>query len=281
MNKKLQKIDKTQMFRLIIQCIFLFLLPETFNEAFGGVKYIFNQLGQGKEIELSIFVVKLIALCMYTFIFGRFFCGYGCAFGTLGDLSRRLYTYICKKRKKRSHKLKENVVHKLMYLKYVILLGIVMMCFTSCYSYTKGMSPWDVFSMITVKNFNLTEFKIGLIILIAVLVITLFEERAFCKFLCPMGAVFSLLPVLPLFTLHRNRKNCIPNCKGCIIECPSHIALDDKGSVNIKGDCIMCGKCINKCSKGNVSTDIKFIKGNEISFVLLRALILIVILYLF
>ncbi len=31
------------------------------------------------------------------------------------------------------------------------------------------------------------------------------EERFFCKFFCPMGAIFSLMPVLTPFSLRRNR----------------------------------------------------------------------------
>ena len=71
--------------RLAIQILFFLLFPSTFTSAFNGVKYIFTQIGLGSSVALNSFLAVLIALCVYTIVFGRFFCGYACAFGTMGD----------------------------------------------------------------------------------------------------------------------------------------------------------------------------------------------------
>ena len=42
-------------------------------------------IGNGQQVELTSFVTILIVLCLYTIVFGRFFCGFACAFGSLGD----------------------------------------------------------------------------------------------------------------------------------------------------------------------------------------------------
>ena len=70
--------------RVIIQLIFFILIPSAYTAAFNGVKYIFSQIGAGEQIELTSFVSVLIMLCVFTMIFGRFFCGFACAFGSLG-----------------------------------------------------------------------------------------------------------------------------------------------------------------------------------------------------
>ena len=62
--------------RLAIQILFFLLFPSTFTSAFNGVKYIFTQIGLGSSVALNSFLAVLIALCVYTIVFGRFFCGY-------------------------------------------------------------------------------------------------------------------------------------------------------------------------------------------------------------
>mgnify|MGYP000049024100 CR=1 FL=1 len=85
-----------------ISCFFRQYLPLQFN----GVKYIFTQLGQGEKIEMTAFVSALLLVCAFTIVFGRFFCGFACAFGSLGDAMHAIYGIICKKRKKKPIRIK-------------------------------------------------------------------------------------------------------------------------------------------------------------------------------
>ena len=80
-----QKRDIRRLARQIIQIIFFLWMPALYTSAFSGVRYVIEQIRAGKPIEHNAFLVMLIALCGFTILFGRFFCGYACAFGTLGD----------------------------------------------------------------------------------------------------------------------------------------------------------------------------------------------------
>lgn len=62
--------------RAAIQLLFFIFLPSAFTTAFSGIKYIFTQIGLGNAIGLTSFLTVLLALCAYTIVFGRFFCGY-------------------------------------------------------------------------------------------------------------------------------------------------------------------------------------------------------------
>lgn len=278
-NKQLKKVHIW--LRAGIQLFFFILFPSAYTAAFAGVKYIFTQIGAGEMIAGTSFVTVLIALCIYTMIFGRFFCGFGCAFGTLGDAVHAGYVWCCKKLKKKPITLSQKISAKLSVCKYVVLLVIVLMCYMGIYSKAQGTSPWDVFSMLHAGNLKLGKYIPSLILLLLIIIGMCVQERFFCRFLCPMGAVFSLLPILPLFSLRRDRSACIPNCSGCTRKCPSDIQLPDNKSWEISSDCFQCQKCIDVCPKSNVHCAVGdrlgkvTLRGNEIIFTGLRALLLL------
>ncbi len=261
--------------RALIQILYFCFLPSAYTAAFAGVKYIFTQLGAGERIELTSFVAVLIVLCVYTMVFGRFFCGFACAFGSLGDGLHALYTAICKKMKKKPVQIGKRVMDGLSCLKYVVLTLIVVSSFAGVYAHFKGTSPWDVFSMIHAGNFHLGDYIPGLILMILLMAGMCVQERFFCRFFCPMGAIFSFLPVIPAFILHRNRDGCIKKCSACTRKCPSDIELPGEGVLVVKGDCFQCQKCIDTCPKSNIHCGISKLKGNEIWFTILRALVLL------
>ena len=276
MNKKTLKKVHVWV-RAVIQLLYFLFIPSAYTAAFNGVKYIFTQMGAKSHLELTSFVVTLIALCLFTVVFGRFFCGFACAFGSLGDAVRAFYVFICKKRKKKPVTMKASVVKYLQAVKYIVLVLLVVSCYTGVYSKTRGMSPWDVFSMLHAGNFKLGGYIVGLVLLVLILVGMAFQERFFCHVLCPMGAVFSMLPVLPLFTLRRDRSECIRGCRACTMKCPSDIELAPDTAPELSGDCFQCQKCIDTCPKGNIHTGIRSLKGNEAWFTVLRAVVLLVL----
>ena len=100
------------------------------------------------------------------------------------------------------------------------------------------------------------------------------KERFFCQYLCPMGAIFAWLPVLPFSVLDRDRSNCIPKCRACEIKCPVdyQIKRDQKNG----GECIHCMQCVDVCPKQNIHLGSgKKLKGNEIIIILLKLVLFI------
>ena len=281
MNKKYFTPKKIPAYlRAAIQLVFFLFLPSAFTTAFSGIKSVLTQIGAGNPIAWSSFLTVLLALCAYTIVFGRFFCGYACAFGTLGDAVHSLYLFVCKKCKKKPLLLKKSWKKPLSYVKYAVLLAVVLLCFLGVYGDLTGWSPWDVFSMLRSGNFKVGAYWLGCILLVLILVGMVFCERFFCRFLCPMGAVFSLLPILPFFSVRRKREKCAKGCTACEKVCPSDLSLPEDGSWNVSGDCFQCQKCLEICPKKNAKSSIRNFRGNEIWFTVLRAVVLAAVLIL-
>lgn len=269
-RKKRKKIQKG--IRLGIQIFFLFTAPAVFTSAFAGARYIFTQFAVGEIIEWNGFLKTFAAIGLFTIVFGRFFCGYACAFGTLGDILFMISSGIQKKIKKKLPKMPETVSRVLHKLKYVILAGSLLCCLLGIYEKFRGSSPWDVFSMLTGMQLPGRQYFVGVIILLFIMAGMAWEERFFCKYLCPMGGIFSLLPMLPVSLYRRKRENCLPGCSACERQCPVHLKID--GDSADSGECIQCNQCLENCPKENIGTGLGKIKGNEIWWLFGKAALL-------
>lgn len=274
---KKKTVLRKALLRAFIQLLFFLSMPGAFVAGFNGVKYIFRWIGTGEMLQLNSFVKTLIGLSLFTILFGRYFCGFVCSFGSLGDFVYWLSGLFQKKilRHKKQYRFPMQILPWLQLIKYLNLMFMVAITALGLAGILRGTSPWDVFSHFTALNLSIEGYEIGAVALAIVIVLMCFHPRAFCQFLCPMGAVFALLPMAPFGTLVRHSSNCIPNCKLCAMQCPAGIKLETDGRRN--GECIGCEKCTAVCPRGNIShVGIKLYRYEAIGF-LAKAIIYFVL----
>ena len=238
--------------RWAVQIAFFIAFPAVFSAAFNGVKYAFTQIGAMQPIELSAFAVTLAAVLAFTVVFGRFFCGYACAFGTLGDALFALFAPVRKKLGIGTRKplLPPMLQRALQLVKHLVLVAICGLCVTGAWSSVSGYSPWTAFAGIIAGNVEGVAAG-AFAILGAIAFGMLFVERFFCQFLCPLGAVFSLLPVLPFSSFRRDTARCAKGCGMCKRSCPVSVHPDPDALA--AGECISCGRCADGCPLENVT----------------------------
>lgn len=239
--------------RAVIQLFFFVAMPGAFVAGFNGVKQLFLRIGSGEVLQLDSFALSLLGLCGFTILFGRFFCGYVCAFGSLGDGVWWLSGMMQKKllHRRQPFRLPEKAVRWGQKLKYLVLAVLVGLCTAGVYTRFTGWSPWEVFSRLTALRTPPAGFGLGIALLVLILLGMAVQPRFFCQFLCPMGAVFALLPVLPAAQLHRKADNCIQGCSACAHRCPVNLKLDESDLRS--GECIACEACVGTCPRGNIS----------------------------
>ena len=236
-----------------VQLFFFVSMPGAFVAGFSGVKQIFLHIGAGEVLTADSFTLSLLGLCGFTLLIDRFFCGYACAFGSLGDAVWALSGFIQKKlfHRTKQFRLPEWAVLLGQKVKYLLLAGLVALYVTRQEKLLTGASPWEVFSRLTALRLPPEGFGVGIALLVLILLGMAVQPRFFCQFLCPMGAVFALLPVLPFAQLHRDGENCIPGCSACAHRCPVDLKLDEQSLRS--GECIACEACVGTCPKGNIS----------------------------
>lgn len=194
-------------------------------------------------------------LILYGFLFGRWICGFLCPFGLIQDLLYKIKTPKMKK---------NNVTKSLSYLKYVILAVFVIaiplivclrnnialpaFCKYICPSGTllgavgllSNESNSNMFSMLG----SLFTWKFCL--LVVIIVACIFIYRAFCRFLCPLGALYGLFNRISLLGMKLDKDNCV-NCGLCVGKCKMDIRhVGDR-------ECISCGDCAGVCPTGAIT----------------------------
>jgi polyferredoxin len=190
--------------------------------------------------------LTLGALLLFGAFLGRFLCGWCCPFGLLQEL---LYKIPVPKIHIPRH------VEKLKYLMLTVLVIALPFFFGTktplffcklCPPATiQSALPWAVIRR------ELPELIPGLLratVLLAVLILATANLRAFCKTLCPLGALMGIFNKFSLLFIIRNDANC-NDCKQCEQECPMEITWGDHiGNGRRPSDCILCAECSRKCS---------------------------------
>ncbi|MCY6355302.1 4Fe-4S binding protein [Clostridium sp. ZS2-4] len=242
---------------------------------FGGLETLPTLFKDGtymQRITPSSFIL-LIAVVILTFILGRAFCGYICPLGTI----QSLFTKLGKKLNIKQIKINKNADKILRFAKYIVLFIVLFTTYKAGELVIRAYDPWAAFMHLSSGTEIFEEFLVGLIILIALLIVSMFIERAWCKYFCPLGVALAITSPLRIFKIKKNTSTCI-NCKACTRNCPMGLDVHSEDSVS-STECISCGECITSCpvdktlemKKGSTSLSI-----NKIGVVVITVLALVV-----
>lgn len=202
-----------------------------------------------RNYSFSFYVVGF--LLIVGALAGRFVCGWLCPFGLVQDL---LYKIPFPK------KLRKLPGEKFLRLtKYVILLGFVIILPLTVLDIVGQGSPWfckyicpsgTLFAGIPLIATNpplqavlgwLFTWKTA--ILAVLIILSLLVFRPFCRYLCPLGAIYGLFNPIALCRYKVNEEKCT-KCglcqKACPMDIPTYISPNSP-------ECVRCGKCKKAC----------------------------------
>ena len=92
-------------------------------------------------------------------------------------------------------------------------------------------------------------FNWKMTVLALVILLSVATYRPFCKYLCPLGAIYGMLNPVALYRLRMEDSLCI-HCGRCRKACL--MCLDPEHRQN-QAECVRCGDCVNACPTGALS----------------------------
>jgi len=184
------------------------------------------------------FLVTALVPVLLTAIFGRFFCGWICPATFLYELNSNFAAWL------RWAGIKLPNRHFDRRIKYLVLgLGVVLSAVTGSVVvaavYPPAIIGREIYYLIALGGFGA-----GMVFFLATLMFDLMvARRGFCRYLCPGGALYSLIGRYRLVRIRRIVETC-NDCAKCNVVC--EFGLDPLRD-NFGQECNNCTACIAIC----------------------------------
>jgi polyferredoxin len=213
----------------------------------GSLQAVFNSSSHTVSTYVAGTVISFGA------IFGRFNCGWLCPFGLLQDL---LYAIPLPKKVKKIRVVSgERILRTLRYVILVLLVIILPMMITDTFGqgspwFCKWVCPSGTLSGLLLLLGNPTLrgalgwlFAWKNVILITIVLLSLLIWRPFCRYICPLGAIYGLFNPVALYRFKIDTGACT-KCTICQKTCKMDIPVYNTPN---SPDCVRCGACIQAC----------------------------------
>ena len=205
------------------------------------------------------YVIGILALL--GLMFARTICGFFCPVGLGQELLYKIKTPKLKK---------SRYTRILSYFKYVLLIVLVIavpLLYSGIPAFCKYVCPAGTSAgILQLANVNSTYydglnflFSWKFILFVVFCVLSIFIFRFFCRFICPLGAIYGFFNKYALIGVKLDRQKCV-DCGLCVQTC--------KMDIKHVGDheCINCGECISVCPTKAITWKGSkiFLHGNEV-----------------
>jgi polyferredoxin len=197
----------------------------------------------------GVFFIASFAAIIITAFAGRLSCGFFCPIGILQD-----GVGIFNRRRRDTTRQLPFVLRYLRFAFLAFFIVLLMLGTDPAFVF----EPYTVFVRIITATTKLifqteemtygfadnTVLFLSLIILAAIVASSLIARRAFCRFICPAGALLSLIGLRSRVRMRINKQDC-RDCRLCRNICDAD-AIKEDGSIS-PIDCYLCFRCVVKC----------------------------------
>lgn len=159
-------------------------------------------------------------------VFGRGWCGYACWTAMVLD-------FLPYKQPKKARKEKLGILR---YVMFALSLAVVSCLFLMKIAHLEEI----MFRMFLAGN---AAYYISGIVLVFVFK----DNRAFCKYLCPVTVFLKPMSYFSLLRVHCDENKCV-HCGKCLQVCPMNVEVNKESRKRKNGtECILCYECTKAC----------------------------------
>lgn len=184
-------------------------------------------------------------------VFGRVVCGFLCPFGLIQDLLHKI-PFPKKIRTFYGDKLLRKLKY-MIFLVFVVLLplfvvdimgqGAPYFCKLICPAGTlEGGIPLVLLNK-TLRNTVGWLYVWKNVILFITILLSMVIYRPFCKYICPLGAFYSIFNPISIFRYRVDKEKCV-QCGKCAVACQMQVNPVENANAP---ECIRCGRCKKVC----------------------------------
>ena len=228
----------------------------------GALQAVLGSRGRQFSFYAIGFLVAVGALC------GRFVCGWLCPFGLFQELVHKI-PFPKKLKKLPGDKFLRALKYIVLVLFVVILpltvvnivgIGDPWFCKYICPSGTLlgGLPLIAASPALQSALGGLFAWKVG--ILAVLLALSLLVYRPFCRYLCPLGAVYGLFNPISLYRYRVDAHKCT-GCGACQKACKLDIPVHKTPNAAL---CIRCGGCKDACPTGAIRSGFRWETGEKL-----------------
>lgn len=234
---------------------------------FGGIEALYKFIISHeflKRTNMSNFVLLGGSIAL-VIIVGRFFCGWICMLGFLQEIFGKIGRKLFGKR----FVIPVKADRYFRFLKYIVFFAVVYLTWKIGDLIIRPYDPFAAWAHLPSGLEVFEDFLIGFIILAGSLLLSMFLDRFFCKYLCPLGGFLGILHRIGLYKIKRDESTCI-DCKKCDDVCPVNIEVSTSERV-ASSECINCMQCVSYCptKKDTLKPVIfrKFVRASKIAVI--------------
>jgi len=196
-----------------------------------------------------------------TIVLGRFFCGWVCPFGAV----HQFVGWLGRRSKKHAEKVALNQYRRGQVVKYYILVAMLVMAAGGLVARSNSLVAaslqtglLDPIPLIHRSvNFVLLSVAEGIsasqrhytgawaiaAVFFGAIFLNLLVPRFYCRFICPLGALFGVLARWTPWRIGKREGEC-SNCEVCENNCEG--ACDPFGKIRVS-ECLLCMNCLDAC----------------------------------